>query len=122
MDIRASRFLLSSVCDHFTTNDVAYSKCSIIEFKRQISTSLYERLLLSDGKPNKERVLELAEKGQEIATPADIVKDPYFFEFLGIPDKKPVMENELEKALVRQIGILREIDNELYKRNKKVYR
>ena len=27
------------------------------------------KLLLSDGKPNKEKVLELAEKGQEIATP-----------------------------------------------------
>lgn len=87
----------------FYEKECVRSGWSVRELKRQISTSLYERLLLSDGKPNKERVLELAEKGQEIATPEDIVKDPYVFEFLGIPDKKPVMESELEKALVRQI-------------------
>lgn len=33
---------------------------SIRELKRQISTSLYERLLLSEGKTNKETVLALA--------------------------------------------------------------
>ena len=66
------------------------------ELKRQISTSLYERLLLSEGKANKEKVLELAEKGQEIADPEDIVKDPYVFELLGLPDKKPIV---IEKKL-----------------------
>ena len=87
----------------FYEKECVRSGWSVRELKRQISTSLYERLLLSDGKANKEKVLELAEKGQEISTPEDIVKDPYVFEFLGIPDKKPIMESELEKALVRQI-------------------
>ena len=87
----------------FYEKECVRSGWSVRELKRQISTSLYERLLLSDGKVNKEKVLELAEKGQEISTPGDIVKDPYVFEFLGIPDKKPVMESELEKALIRQI-------------------
>ncbi len=41
--------------------------------------------------------------GQEIAVPEDIVKDPYVFEFLGIPDDRPILESELEKALIRQI-------------------
>ena len=87
----------------FYEKECVRSGWSVRELKRQISTSLYERLLLSDGKANKEKVLELAEKGQEIVKPEDIVKDPYIFEFLGIPDKKPVLESELEKALVRQI-------------------
>ena len=52
---------------------------SIREFKRQISTSLYERLLLSEGKTNKETVLALAEKGIEMATPLDIIKDQYVY-------------------------------------------
>lgn len=52
---------------------------SIRELKRQISTSLYERLLLSEGKTNKETVLALAEKGIEMATPLDIIKDPYVY-------------------------------------------
>ena len=68
-----------------------------------MATSLYERLLLSDGKTNKETVLALAQKGIEMASPGDIIKDPYVFEFLGIPESKPVMESELEKALVQQI-------------------
>lgn len=76
---------------------------SVREMKRQIATSLYERLLLSDGKTNKETVLALAQHGIEMTTPSDIIKDPYVFEFLGIPEAKPVMENELEKALVGQI-------------------
>ena len=67
---------------------------SVRELKRQISTSLYERLLLSNGKANKEEVLRMALKGNEIANPEDIVKDPYVFEFLGIPDNKPILEYE----------------------------
>lgn len=76
---------------------------SIRELKRQISTSLYERLLLSEGKTNRETVLALAEKGIEMATPSDMIKDPYVFEFLGVPENKPMLENDLEKALVAQI-------------------
>ena len=87
----------------FYEKEAVNSGWSIRELKRQISTSLYERLLLSDGKTNKETVLTLAEKGMEIATPLDIIKDPYVFEFLGVPENKPLLENDLEKALVMQI-------------------
>lgn len=76
---------------------------SVRELKRQISTSLYERLLLSDGKTNKETVLALAQKGVEMAEPSDMIKDPYVFEFLGLPENKPMLESDLEKALVAQI-------------------
>ena len=76
---------------------------SVRELKRQIETSLYERLLLSSGTENKERVLELALNGNEISKPGDIIKDPYVFEFLGIPEDKPVLESNLEKALVEHI-------------------
>ncbi|WP_276936976.1 DUF1016 domain-containing protein, partial [Dielma fastidiosa] len=48
-------------------------------------------------------VLALAEKGIEMVQPADMVKDPYVFEFLGLLENKPLMESELEKALVEQI-------------------
>ena len=87
----------------FYEKECERSGWSVRELKRQISTSLFERLLLSEGKANKEKVYELATKGQELAVPEDIVKDPYVFEFLGIPENKPVLESELEKALVRQI-------------------
>ncbi|MDO5649454.1 MAG: PDDEXK nuclease domain-containing protein [Gallicola sp.] len=73
------------------------------ELKRQIKTSLYERLILSQGDEHKEKVLELASIGNEINTPKDLVKDPYVFEFLGLPEDKPILESDLEKALVIQI-------------------
>ena len=76
---------------------------SVRELKRQIDSSLYERLLLSSGDVNKEKVLSLAQKGIEINQPADIIRDPYVFEFLGVPENKPILESDLEKALVVQI-------------------
>ena len=68
--------------------------------KRQINSSLYECLLLSDGETNKEKVLSLAQRGVEMARPSDMIRDPYVFEFLGIPEDKPLLESDLEKALV----------------------
>ena len=79
------------------------AKWSVRELRRQISSSLFERVLLSNGNTNKERVLELALKGNEIEKPQDIIKDPYVFEFLGLPEDKPMLESDLEEALTRQI-------------------
>lgn len=76
---------------------------SVRELKRQIKTSLFERLLLSSGDENKEKILNLALKGNEINSASDIVRDPYVFEFLGIPEEKPIMESDLEKALINHI-------------------
>ncbi|MFD1402994.1 PDDEXK nuclease domain-containing protein [Robinsoniella peoriensis] len=87
----------------FYENEAKNSNWSVREMKRQIETSLYERLLLSKGQINKEEVYKLATKGIELLTPSDMIKDPYVFEFLGIPDNKPVLENDLERALVEQI-------------------
>ena len=88
---------------HFYEIECANSRWSVRKLRRQIASSLFERLLLSDGKANKQKVLELSLKGNEIVKPQDIVKDPYVFEFLGIPENKPMMESDLEEALVRQI-------------------
>lgn len=52
---------------------------SVRELQRQRNSALFERLPVSK---NKEEVLELANKGQEVASPQDIVKDPCIFEFL----------------------------------------
>lgn len=79
------------------------SNWSVRELKRQMKTSLYERLILSQGNDHKKKVLALATSGNEINTPNDIVKDPYVFEFLGIPENKPMLESDLEKALIVQI-------------------
>ncbi len=87
----------------FYEKEAVNSNWSVRELKRQIESSLFERLLLSRGDANKEQVLALAEKGIEIAEPSDLIRDPYVFEFLGIPEDKPMLESDLERALVQQI-------------------
>ena len=87
----------------FYEKECIASKWSVKELKRQLDSSLYERLLLSRGKENKEKVKRLTEKGQEIEKPEDILKDPYVFEFVGLPENKPMMEADLEDALINHI-------------------
>jgi len=84
----------------FYENEAVNSNWSIRELKRQIDTSLFQRLLLSAGKANKEKVLELANQGITYNQPNDILKDPYVFEFLAIPENKPMLEKDLERALI----------------------
>ena len=87
----------------FYEKETINANWSVRELKRQIKTPLFERLLLSSGDENKEKVLDLALKGNEIHKPSDMIKDPYVFEFLGIPEEKPIMESDLEKALITHI-------------------
>jgi predicted nuclease of restriction endonuclease-like (RecB) superfamily len=53
---------------------------SVRELRRQIEISLFERLLLSKGKTNKETVLALSRQGIAMSKPQDILKDPYVLE------------------------------------------
>ena len=87
----------------FYEKETINANWSIRELKRQIESSLYERLILSQGKQNKNIIIELSEKGQELEKPEDIIKNPYVFEFLGIPENKPVLEKDLERKLIRHI-------------------
>lgn len=69
---------------------------SVRELKRQIKSSLFQRLSLST---DKEGVLALANEGHQVMQPADIIRDPYILEFTGLPQQKRYKESELEKAL-----------------------
>ena len=88
----------------FHEKECINSKWSKRELKRQIDSSLFQRLLLSDGKTNKKKVLELSQKGQTINSPTDILKEPYVFEFLGIKENKPLLETDLEKKLINHLS------------------
>ncbi len=88
---------------NFYEKECINSNWSVRELQRQLDTSLFERLLLSDGKNNKEKVLELSQKGQELNKPSDIIKQPYVFEFLGIKENKPILEKDLEYKLIKHI-------------------
>lgn len=87
----------------FYEKETINANWSVRELQRQINSSLFERLLLSYGKANKETVLKLSQQGQTLEKVSDVIKDPYVFEFLGIPEKKPILEKELEAKLIRHI-------------------
>ena len=55
------------------------------ELKRQINSSLFQRLALST---DKEGVLALAKEGHQVMTASDIIRDPYVLEFTGLPQLK----------------------------------
>ncbi len=73
---------------------------SIRELKRQKTTSLFLRL--ASGK-NKSEILQLANKGQIIEKPEDLLKDTYVFEFLKIPEPYYISESSLEARLIDQL-------------------
>lgn len=99
--------LLLSVSDKnarsFYEHECENSNWSVRELERQIDSSLYERLLLSKGEHNKKVVLELANKGITYQTPDSFIKDPMVVEFIGIPEDKPMLESDLERALIDHI-------------------
>ena len=73
---------------------------SLRELKRQVNSSLYERLVLSK---DKEKVKELSVKGQIIEKAQDIIKDPYILEFLGLDEKSDYSENKLETEIINKL-------------------
>ena len=73
---------------------------SLRELKRQVNSSLYERLVLSK---DKEKVKELAIKGQIIEKAQDVIKDPYILEFLGLDEKSDYSENKLETEIINKL-------------------
>lgn len=81
----------------FYENQAVKENWSVRELKRQINSSLFERLALSHDKT---AILKLSEKGQIISEPKDIVKDPYVLEFLQIPEEYRMTESKLEQKII----------------------
>lgn len=84
----------------FYTKQCEKENWSVRELKRQMKSMLFHRLALSK---DKKWVLEIAEQGAEILKPVDIIKDPYVFEFLGIPQQSQYKEGDLEEKLIQNL-------------------
>lgn len=81
----------------FYFQEAINQKWKVRELKRQIKSSLFQRLALSTDKKG---VLALAHQGHPIQTPEDIIHDPFVLEFTGLEHKKRYKESDLEKALL----------------------
>ena len=70
------------------------------ELERQISSGLFERLLLSS---DKEAVMAIARNERLPELPQEIVKDPMILEFLGLERKPQYYEKDLESAIIEHL-------------------
>lgn len=85
---------------NFYEIECATNNWSLKELQRQFDSSLFERLALSR---DKEGIRQLSQQGQRIEKPADVIKDPYVLEFLGLPEHYHYSETLLEQELVNKI-------------------
>ncbi len=74
---------------------------SVRELKRQRNSGLFQRIALSKDRKG---ILKLSKEGQLIENVEDIIKDPYVFEFLNIPENYRYSEKELENRLIDELG------------------
>lgn len=73
---------------------------SFEELGRQIDAMVFERLSMREGKGAAAR---LAVAGQVVATPADVIKDPFVLEFLDLADVADLHENRIEAAIIERL-------------------
>jgi len=84
----------------FYLHQTLWKKWSVRELKRQKRTALFQRLALSQ---DKYEVLRLATQEQAVEKPEDLVRDPFVFEFLGLPERVIPHEAKLEQLLINHL-------------------
>ena len=84
----------------FYTKQCQHERWSVRELKRQMKSSLFERLALSK---DKEGVLRLAKEGHIVENAEDLIKDPFVLDFLNIPEQYQYLENELEEKIISNL-------------------
>lgn len=70
------------------------------QLERQIDSSLFERLLLSNDKVS---VLAVAKGEQQPSEAKQIIKDPMYLEFLGLKKETAYYEKDLESAIITHL-------------------
>lgn len=80
----------------FYEKQAIHERWSVPELKRQKASSLFLRLAASKDKAG---ILQLAQQGQLVTQPSDLLREPYIFEFLKIPETHQVSETQLETLL-----------------------
>jgi predicted nuclease of restriction endonuclease-like (RecB) superfamily len=73
---------------------------SVSVLERQIHSLLFARLLKSRDKAG---VLALAEHGQTVSRPIDVIKQPYVLDFLDLPNQPRLHESDLEAAIIENL-------------------
>ena len=80
----------------FYEQQTQQERWSVRELKRQKSSALFLRLAASKDKAG---ILQLSTRGQVLEQPSDLLREPYVFEFLKIPEPYHIAETQLETLL-----------------------
>jgi predicted nuclease of restriction endonuclease-like (RecB) superfamily len=88
------------VARNFYEKQAVIENWSVRELKRQINSALFYRVT---SKMPKKQILDISQKGFEIISATDIVKDPYIFEFLNISENEKHSEKELEQKIINNL-------------------
>jgi predicted nuclease of restriction endonuclease-like (RecB) superfamily len=73
---------------------------TVRQLERQINSSLYERLLMSN---DRESVLAVARNEKLPSDAREIIKDPIYLEFLGLKRESSYYEKDLESAIITHL-------------------
>jgi len=84
----------------FYINESTKNLWSARELERQINSSLFERLLLSNDKKS---VLAVAKGNKKPSDAKEIIKDPMILEFLGLEKKSSYYEKDFESAIISHL-------------------
>ncbi|SHN32916.1 YhcG family protein [Mucilaginibacter sp. OK098] len=73
---------------------------TVRQLERQIHSSLWERLLMSN---DKDSVLAVARNEKQPSDAKEIIKDPMYLEFLGLHREASYYEKDLEQAIITHL-------------------
>jgi predicted nuclease of restriction endonuclease-like (RecB) superfamily len=82
---------------NFYEIEAAKNHWSTPQLERQMTSFLYERLAASKDEAG---VIQLANKGQVIERPEDVLKSPVILDFLGYKEHHQYSESDLETAII----------------------
>ncbi|MCT3788655.1 DUF1016 domain-containing protein [Elizabethkingia anophelis] len=80
--------------------ETSLNNWSVRELSRQYNSAIYERLALSKDKNG---IRQLAQKGQVIEKPTDMLKSHYVLEFLDLKEDNRYSENDLETEIINKL-------------------
>lgn len=80
----------------FYEQQCGHERWSVRELKRQKDSALFLRLAASKDKAG---ILQLAGQGKIVTQPSDLLREPYIFEFLKVPEPYHLSETQLETQL-----------------------
>ncbi len=82
---------------NFYQQQCLLERWTVAELQRQKETSLFQRIALSK---DKDEILQLSKQGNKIKTQDDLIRNPYIFEFAGLPENNLFTETDLETKLL----------------------